>query len=197
MLISGTDSSGIDYSRYYSELQLQRNEANKQQEAQIGSAQQPEKVEDAKLEKTAQSAPPPAAQAGAQTAATTETSSVAEASKQIAQMLTTGESDDSDTSDQALINKANAGSTLTSSELSRLKTADPALYAQVVKAQQAREELLSQMRQNPSSAKQAALSAMVQNNSEGQEITRKALADEYTNFAAKYDQVELNIQFLP
>ena len=48
-------------------------------------------------------------------------------------------SDDED-SDQALINKAKAGSALTQSEMSRLKEVDPALYARL----QAREELRNQ-----------------------------------------------------
>ena len=48
-------------------------------------------------------------------------------------------SDDED-SDQALINKAKAGSTLTQSEMTRLKEIDPALYARL----QANEELLNQ-----------------------------------------------------
>lgn len=81
---------------------------------------------------------------------------------------------------------------MTQSELSRLKEADPALYASVVKAEQAREELRNQMKQNPSGAKQAVQSAIAQNNSEGQEVVRKALADEYSNFASKYDQLELS-----
>ncbi len=107
----------------------------------------------------------------------------------MAQQLESASGDDDD-GDQALINKANSGSALTQTELSRLKEADPALYASVVKAAQAREDLRAEMNQNPSGAKRAAQSAIAGNGGEGQEITRKALNAEYASFAAKYDQAE-------
>jgi len=74
------------------------------------------------------------------TAQQTENSSAAVASKVSGLSNQTQVTSDDEDSDQALINKAKAGSTLTQSEMSRLKELDPALYARL----QAREELRNQ-----------------------------------------------------
>ncbi|MDR1978249.1 MAG: hypothetical protein LBQ42_05895 [Synergistaceae bacterium] len=106
---------------------------------------------------------------------------------------TTSSAAASDTSgNQALIDKANSGGVLSASELSTLKEIDPALYARVVKAQKAREEARNQMSENPSNAAQIAQDVSSKNASEDddtQNLINRALADEYKNFASKYDQV--------
>jgi hypothetical protein len=160
MSISSIGNSIIDYSR----------NSSRQIEQQTRQESEEQQTEQAAT-----------VQASAQSAA----SSGAGTSGQLAGTL----SEDED-SDQALINKANAGSALTQSELSRLKEADPVLYARAVKAEEAREELRVQMKQNPSEAKQAMRSAVSRNNDEGQELVRKALANEYSSFTSKYDLFE-------
>jgi hypothetical protein len=95
-------------------------------------------------------------------------------------------------SNQALISKANSGAELNASELQTLKQVDPVLYARVVKAQKAREEVRIQLSENPSNAVQIAQDAISKNTS-GDEDTKnlinRALLNEYKNFASRYDQV--------
>jgi hypothetical protein len=102
------------------------------------------------------------------------------------------ETSDSSASSQALISKANSGAELSASELQALKQADPSLYARVVRAQKAREEVRAQIGENPSNAVQITQDAIARNVS-GDENTRiltnRAIFNEYKNFASKNDQV--------
>ncbi len=184
MGISGVSSNGADYSKYNIEQQTQKQEVEKLEAEQNTTVQ--------KVAQPQESGAKPESGSSDQSGSPAQSalSAVSSASGQISQQLTSSEDEDDD--EQALINKANSGSVLTASELSRLKEADPALYSRVVKADQAREELRNQMKQNPSGAGQAARTAIAKNNSENQDITRKALSDEYASFASKYDQIELS-----
>jgi len=74
------------------------------------------------------------------TAQQTKESSASVASKVSGLSNQTQVTSDDEDSDQALINKAKAGITLTQSEMSRLKEVDPVLYARL----QASEELRNQ-----------------------------------------------------
>lgn len=169
MNISGIGSTGIDDTRYASRQEEPETESAEQQQEAVTIQPSPQ--------------PHPANSNEAQTAK----SAVAAISKELAESLeSSGDSDDS--GDQALINKANGGSALTKSELSRLKEVDPGLYSRAVKAEKAREELRRQMQANPSGASREARSAIGRNDGEDRQLIRKALMDEYISFAAKYDQ---------
>lgn len=186
MGISGIGGIGTDYSRY----QIQQADAQKL----------PDENEEQAMQQM--QAPPPAGKpeqaGGGQQAA-----SGGQAGGQMPQAAAGGvqstaatiesltEDSDEDDEDQAIINKANSGSELTSSELSRLKDADPALYSSAVKAKQARDELRAQMQQNPSGAERAAQNAIIKNQDDS--VSRQALEDEYLNFSAKYDQVSFSV----
>jgi hypothetical protein len=182
MTIGGIGNTGIDYTKLTSR-QLEQQET--QQESDEAQVQANVMVQ--------QKAQPSGAQdntGGSPTYSTaqTQTSAVAAAAQQIAESL---ESDsDSEDTNSALISKANSGMELTQAELSQLKSLDSALYAQALKAQKAREEVRAQMSRDPSSAagyaKQAIANAVQQDDSNAV----KAIMDEYTNFATKYDQVD-------
>lgn len=175
MNISGVGNTGVDYTRYTSrqvEQEDTQRQAVEQQQERTVTVQQ-------------------SAQSYAANSGSTQTagSAVANASAELAESLQSSE----DTGNQSLINKANAGSVLTQSELSRLKEVDPGLYSRAVKAEKAREELRLQMKQNPSGASRSAHSAIARNDGENEEVIRKALADEYREFSGKYDQAEFGM----
>ncbi|MDR1916775.1 MAG: hypothetical protein LBQ58_09405 [Synergistaceae bacterium] len=117
--------------------------------------------------------------------------STKEASANVGAISFTGTNSDA-ADNQSLISKANSGVELSASELSTLKQVDPALYARVVKAQKAREEVRNQLSENPSNAAQIAKDAISKNTSgdeDTQNLIKRAIVDEYKNFASKYDQV--------
>lgn len=130
-----------------------------------------------------------AKQAVAQQAAGSDAAAVSSAAS-------TSEDDDSDY--QAIVTKANSGQQLTSAELETLRGRNPALYAKALQAQNARAELRTAMEEDPAAAYQTARSAMASVGraaSEGDETlaaVHRALADEYKDFATKYDHVELS-----
>lgn len=126
-----------------------------------------------------------------------------QASEAVSQLTTTTSSDDDDdASYQAIVNKVNSGQQLTSAELSTLQAKDAALYARAVRAQNAREELRSQIAENPSKAQQqarAAISSVSSAMEQGEDLgaIHGALQDEYQQFAARFDQVDLSGRFGP
>lgn len=186
MNIGGIGNTGTDYSRYATR-QLE------QEAAQQESAEQ--QAEQAAVVQQSAQSQAPETNTGNSGQAQTQASEAAAISSGIAEALTT-ESDDGETGNQTLINKANSGAELTQSELSALKDIDPALYAQAIKAKVAREDLRSQMSQRPASAMRTAHEAISKYlDSEGedtQSMVRKALSDEYKNFSSKYDQAEFS-----
>jgi len=186
MEISGVSSSQLDQYKY----------AVKQAESQVNSSQE------ADTQEGGESAAAKTALSGEEAASSQAVSTSQSASTAAAALSTASTSDsESDAAYQAIVSKANSGQELTSSELSTLRSKDAALYAKAVRAQQAREELRSQMEANPSHASQSAHNAVAsvstsasKADEDTQEITRRALNDEYRNFASKYDQVTISRQ---
>jgi hypothetical protein len=192
MTIGGIGNTGTDYTRLTSR-QLEQQEV--QQESQEGQEQAANTVEPA-----AQSARPAqnggAGGGGAGAAANSEAgrqaSAVAAASQQLVQTLETS-TDSEDTTNTTLLNKARSGAELTASELSQLKELDATLYAQAVKAQKVRESVRADMSRDPSAAAGYANRASARATQEGDsEVSLRAIANEYANFAARYDQMDFS-----
>jgi|GEM_PF-1940147 len=188
MEISGVGSSQLDQYKY----------AVKQAESQVSSSQESDIPEDS--EGTAAKPVSSGTEAASSQAVSTSQPANTAAALSTASTASTTDSE-SDAAYQAIVNKANSGQELTSSELSTLRSKDAALYAKAVRAQQAREELRKQMEANPSHASQSAHNAVAsvstsasKSDEDTQEITRRALNDEYRNFASKYDQVTISRQ---
>lgn len=144
-------------------------------------------------------------QPGGQNAAAAMQNAAATASAEAAttDAATTTDEDD-DSAYEAIVQKADTGQTLTSSELSQLRAKDPARYSRALQAAQARASLRTQMEQDPSKANQMvkeAISAAQAAGQDGASIAGAhsgmaqgsalvdALNDEYASFAKRYDQV--------
>ncbi|MDL2233948.1 hypothetical protein LJC63_10295 [Ruminococcaceae bacterium OttesenSCG-928-L11] len=186
MNIGGIGNTGVDYTKLTSR-QLEQQEV--QQESEAAQVQAAQTVQQKPQTSGSDSGNGSGTGGNPAAAAQTQTSATAAVSRQLAQTLTTGS--DSEESNTALINKANSGAELSQAELSQLKDLDFALYAQAVKAQKAREEVRAQMKQNPSHA--ASFADRAASQAVGQEdsaVALRAIADEYNQFAAKYDQMD-------
>jgi hypothetical protein len=191
MTIGGIGNTGTDTTRLTSR-QLEQQEV--QQEAQEGQEQAANTVQPAA--QPARPAQNGGAGGGAGAAANSEAgrqaSAVAAASQQLAQTLETS-TDSEDTTNATLLNKARSGAELTASELSQLKELDATLYAQAVRAQKVRESVRADMSRDPSGAAGYANRARARATQEGDsEVTLHAIANEYANFAAKYDQMDFS-----
>ena len=191
-------------SEEYRQLAAQRQEKQAQQ-ADSGEQQTIDTAAGAKTMPA--KAPPPSGEAPkGQNGAGGQQAAQAQATSQQAaiQAATSTTEDDDDSDYEAIVAKADSGQALTASELATLRAKDPTRYSKAVQAQNARENLRSQMEQTPSVAGKVAREAISAIRQEGlaqahgavDEDTAnqlvKALDDEYRTFAKKYDQVDFN-----
>jgi hypothetical protein len=192
MTIGGIGNTGTDYTRLTSR-QLEGQEV--QQEAQEGQEQAANTVQPtAAPARPAQNSGAGGGGAGAaaNSEAQSQASAVASASQQLAQTLETS-ADSEDSTNTTLLSKARSGAELTASELSQLKELDATLYAQAVRAQKVRESVRADMSRDPSAAAGYASRARAQATQNGDsEVSLRAIANEYANFAAKYDQMDFS-----
>ncbi len=132
-----------------------------------------------------------------------EAAAAAQQSSTVQALTTQSSEEDDDATYQAIVAKADSGQQLTSSELSTLRTKDPARYSRAIQAQAARQSLHAEMEKNPSSANKAATEAIAALQAGSESLAQahslqsaksveplvKALNDEYNSFARQYDQV--------